>query len=695
MLFVRKTINVRILSLCWGLVLAGCFTPMKAPPKQDGSGSAAEASGGDQGTSLDQSTTESGDLPQDLAKLDIAVGSDVSVEQPPPPVDSGSDATDASQPDAPVGPEAAPEIGREVLAPDMLPDGPLGPDLIPDLPSPDLGPDIAKPGCVIGGTPYDDGAANPSNPCQVCNASSSQTSWSSAAEGTSCQGAKFCSGGACKAGCFIANHYYAEGDPNPASPCQACRTSFSTRDWTVGANGSTCGSGMVCNAGNCQSGCWIDGTLVSSGTTNPTNQCQICKPMSPTPGWSNNDDGISCGGGKMCGGGVCQAGCFIGGTFYASGALNPSNACQSCNPATSSAWYQAPSHCALLAAHRNFSCAMVGGAAKCWGTNEKGNLGIGQPSSQTPYSAAPSGVSNLGTGVQAVSTGSYSSHACALVGGGVRCWGHNVYGQLGDGSLTDRDAPVGVLGLNSGVSGIATGLYHSCALLAGQVQCWGDNSFGELGVSTTDSFSTTPVIAAVNGNVQAIALGGYHSCALVGGRVYCWGNNDSGQLGDGSTSNSQTPVEISGAGTDVQAIAAGSSHTCAVSNGSLLCWGSNGNGQLGDGTTTNRFAPFQIPSLSGVQAVSCGGYHTCAVVNGGARCWGWNKGQLGDNTTTDRWSPVDVSTLTSGVKAITAGYSHTCALTAAGAKCWGDNSVGQLGNGTTTSSLTPVSVQNL
>jgi hypothetical protein len=174
----------------------------------------------------------------------------------------------------------------------------------------------------------------------------------------------------------------------------------------------------------------------------------------------------------MCGGGVCQAGCFIGGAVYADGALNPSNACQSCNPTVLSSWYQVPSDCALIAAHERFTCAVAGGVAKCWGANDYGGLGAGQPYSQTPFRPTPSEVSNLGDGVQAVSAG-VSYHACALVGGGVKCWGWNGNGQLGDGSTSDRNAPVQVSGLTSGVQGIATGYRHSCALLAGQVRCWG------------------------------------------------------------------------------------------------------------------------------------------------------------------------------------------------------------------------------
>lgn len=340
------------------------------------------------------------------------------------------------------------------------------------------------------------------------------------------------------------------------------------------------------------------------------------------------------------------------------------------------------------------SCATAtGGTMLCWGDNVYAQVGDG--TSEERWTAVP--VIGLGGLAQTAAAG--GSHTCASsTTGAARCWAYNWFGQVGDGTDTDRDLPTPVLGLGSGVQAIVTGMIHSCALVGGGVKCWGANGFGQLG-DGSDTQRLAPVqVSGLASGVQAIAAGGEHTCALTtGGGVKCWGANDYGQLGNNSTNTQHAPVNVSGLASGVVAISAGRFHTCAVtSGGGAKCWGANENGELGDGTQSERHVPVDVSGLaSGVASIAAGQGHTCARTSGGGvKCWGSNSwGQLGDGSGSDRLTPVDVSGLASGATSIGVGSDHSCAVASAGrVLCWGSNQYGQLGNDTDADSLAPVFV---
>jgi alpha-tubulin suppressor-like RCC1 family protein len=262
----------------------------------------------------------------------------------------------------------------------------------------------------------------------------------------------------------------------------------------------------------------------------------------------------------------------------------------------------------------------------------------------------------------------------------------------------------------SNAADVVAGDYHACVLLqSGEARCVGYNFMGQLGNGTlTDSSRPVPVLQIAQ--AAGVTTGGFHSCAvLLDGTVKCWGQNDVGQLGDGTTTNSSTPVTVSGI-TSAIAVAAGYKHTCALGqDGSVRCWGDNSYGELGDGnavlqtqrggpSTAHSSSPVSVVGINTAVAITASdGYHSCAVLqNGTVKCWGDNSnGQLGDGSRTTAVTPVSVAGITAGV-AVSSGDFHTCALIADGTiGCWGLNFSGQLGDGTGWDSNTPVQVSGI
>jgi alpha-tubulin suppressor-like RCC1 family protein len=353
---------------------------------------------------------------------------------------------------------------------------------------------------------------------------------------------------------------------------------------------------------------------------------------------------------------------------------------------------------AALATGDYHSCALLdSGGVMCWGANYMGQLGDGT----TTESHAPVEATGLASVAVAITAG--TEHICVRTSsGGVKCWGSSWYGTLGNGTSGPgiySSTAVDVTGLTSGVVYLSSGIDHTCAVRStGGAMCWGRNNYGQLGDGTTTDRTAPVAVSGLSSGVAAIAGGLGHTCVLTdAGGLKCWGGNDYGKLGDGTTTDRLTPVDVSGMTTGVLAVSVGGMHTCAmVSTGGLKCWGNNTYGQLGDGTTVNRYTPVDVSGLaSGVVSVSAGMWHTCVVTDtGGIKCWGNNVfGRVGDGTTTDRHTPVDVVGIATGGQAVIADDSHTCALLeTGGVMCWGYNATGQLGDGTTTTRNVPVDV---
>ena len=365
------------------------------------------------------------------------------------------------------------------------------------------------------------------------------------------------------------------------------------------------------------------------------------------------------------------------------------------------------------------------------------------------FAFAVSATASTGRATAPGALGGGYGHTCAVTDGGtVKCWGYNLVGQLGNGSIQDSTTPVTVSGITDAIA-VTAGYMHSCALRAtGGVLCWGYNGYGELGAGIFESQRNTPVAVAGIQNAIAISAGTLHTCALLaGGTVQCWGGNDDGQLGVGNNNQSNAPLLVN-TFANVVAVSAGDAHTCAASaSGAVQCWGRNGNGQLGNGTLASTNLPANVGGLSSVTHIAAGGSHTCARLGDGTlRCWGANYfGQLGNGTMgsdqplptavpgindavnivagtvhscalrqdatlrcwgNNGWSqlghpdfdpaPVPLPVPLVNVANFTLGFGHTCATLAdASLRCWGSNEDGQLGNGATGYSAVPVPVQNI
>jgi alpha-tubulin suppressor-like RCC1 family protein len=235
---------------------------------------------------------------------------------------------------------------------------------------------------------------------------------------------------------------------------------------------------------------------------------------------------------------------------------------------------------------------------------------------------------------------------------------------------------------------------HSCVLTnQREVQCWGPNSNGEIGRGAETAGGLFPQRVTLANQITQISAGASHTCALkINGTVLCWG-----YMGPGNSE--PLPRQVEGL-SDVVQLSSGMDYSCAVTSvGQVKCWGSNAHGTLGIHASASIIrVPLSIQGISTARKVVSSAYHACALLSDGTvRCWGSNaRWQLGNGSSTSSVTPVVVSGL-SGVTDLSAGswiYSfHTCALTSAGAvRCWGEGDNGRLGTGSTSDRSTPATV---
>lgn len=354
-----------------------------------------------------------------------------------------------------------------------------------------------------------------------------------------------------------------------------------------------------------------------------------------------------------------------------------------------------------IAAGGYHTCARLdNGTVRCWGSNQKGQLGLGGKVTCNKRSLMQLGIlhdivgySPVDLGDQAVALVSGHQHSCAaLAAGGVRCWGSNSHGQLGIGALTPAESvhPVKVLGLRKKVVALSAGRRHTCALTKeeGRVLCWGNNEYAQLGIGDRgdeyeydrDSFALvkkqnfpfpqklTPVLRKdwrndllhekqKSGRILSIDSGPNHTCATTdSGDPVCWGDNTFRQVNSNGDFLQTIPGWVVGLRDKVRSISGGSSLSCGIlENSKMQCWG------LHD----------EWPDLD-----SRYGYYLRT------RKFDQSNGTAIERRTAFLSNSEAFSQYNGPVKSVSVGQYHACLLTDInGVYCWGRNTEGQLGLG--------------
>jgi alpha-tubulin suppressor-like RCC1 family protein len=327
------------------------------------------------------------------------------------------------------------------------------------------------------------------------------------------------------------------------------------------------------------------------------------------------------------------------------------------------------------------SCALrVSGTVACWGRNFSGQLGDGSREDR----AEPVAVIGL-DGVQQLAA--FGARTCAVRrDGALLCWGHveGIAGHARSPEGWDATTPRTVDGLGP-IAEIALGADHACARdVHGGVRCWGKNDHGQLGDGTQRARST-PVRVAGLPAVKMLALGTSHSCALGDdGSVYCWGANEGGQVGDGSRHDRARATKLHDFAGTVQLVASGASTCARLGNGTARCWGWNSEGQLGDGTRQGHSVPKAVRGLEQAVEIALGATTGCARHgDGSVECWGEDAqiaSEADDRRSLSPVARVDLPRVSALARAGQIAAAHQCVVEASAlVRCWGKNDHGQLG----------------
>ena len=249
-----------------------------------------------------------------------------------------------------------------------------------------------------------------------------------------------------------------------------------------------------------------------------------------------------------------------------------------------------------------------------WGSGQAGRLGDNATTSRS----SPIQTTSLGTNWKQVSCG--DEHTAAIkTDNTLWIWGYNLYGQLGDNTTTGRSSPIQTTSAGTNWKQVSCGRYHTTAIKTdGTLWLWGENVFGQLGDNTITKKSSPVQTVSGGTNWKQVSCGYNHTTAIkTDGTLWLWGSNGTGQLGDNTTASKSSPVQTVSGGTNWKQSAGGVDHTGAIkTDGTLWLWGPNSfDGRIGTNQIFNSFSsPVQTASGgTNWKQVSCGYTNSSAI----------------------------------------------------------------------------------
>ena len=327
-----------------------------------------------------------------------------------------------------------------------------------------------------------------------------------------------------------------------------------------------------------------------------------------------------------------------------------------------------------------------------WGDNYFGQLGNGTQTNKYVATQESTEATDWN------STVGGGKHTIAIKAGGTLwAWGYNLRGQLGDDTSTGKSVPTQEGTNATNWSSITAGYEYSAAINdLGELYTWGHNDYGQDGNGTTGGQIEIPTQVGLDTNWTSVASGGWHTAAIqTGGTLLTWGRNHYGQLGNGTTTDTNTPAAVTaGAGFHWDSVSVSDNHTVAIkvedaddTNRTLWAWGWNVDGQLGTGDMVDHHVPVQVGTDSDWASVSASDTHTVALKSNG-ELWSWGSniyGQVGLGTPGNPDPDTQLIPVRIGNEywlMASTGDAHTVAIRAdATLWTWGDNEWGQLGIG--------------